>query len=116
MSLLDPANLIFQNLTTPISVRSLFMSFSPTLCILRVRCDLIVMATHGRGGLQRWVMGSVTERVLGATKLPLLIIRPKNEQHRYPRSACSNMYSDQQDAPTYANAGGSVLLSDVCGD
>ncbi len=38
-------------------------------------CDLIAMATHGRGGVQRWVMGSVTDRVLGATKLPLLIVR-----------------------------------------
>src|SRR6266571_5874414 len=25
-------------------------------------CDLIAMSTHGRGGLERWVMGSVTER------------------------------------------------------
>jgi nucleotide-binding universal stress UspA family protein len=40
-------------------------------------CDLIAMATHGRGGLQRWVMGSVTERVLGATRLPMLIVRPQ---------------------------------------
>jgi len=38
--------------------------------------DVIVMATHGRGAPQRWVMGSVTERVLGATKLPMLIVRP----------------------------------------
>jgi len=40
-------------------------------------CDAIAMATHGRSGVQRWVMGSMTERVLGATKLPLLIVRPK---------------------------------------
>jgi nucleotide-binding universal stress UspA family protein len=39
--------------------------------------DLIAMATHGREGLQRLVMGSVTEHVLGATKLPLLMVRPK---------------------------------------
>ncbi|TMC20067.1 MAG: universal stress protein [Chloroflexi bacterium] len=39
-------------------------------------CDLIAMATHGRGGLQRWMLGSVTERVLDSTKLPLLIVRP----------------------------------------
>ncbi len=38
---------------------------------------LIAMATHGRSGLQRLVMGSVTEQVLGATKLPLLIMRPR---------------------------------------
>jgi nucleotide-binding universal stress UspA family protein len=42
-------------------------------------CDLIAIATHGRGGMQRLVMGSVTERVLGATKLPMLIVRPKTE-------------------------------------
>jgi nucleotide-binding universal stress UspA family protein len=42
-------------------------------------CDIIAMATHGRGGLQRWAMGSVTERVLQGTKLPLLIVRAQNK-------------------------------------
>ncbi len=42
--------------------------------------DLIAMATHGREGLQRLVMGSVTEQVLGATKLPLLMVRPKEAE------------------------------------
>lgn len=37
---------------------------------------LIVMSTHGRGGLERWMIGSVTERVLTTTKLPMLIVRP----------------------------------------
>jgi len=37
-------------------------------------CDLIAITTHGRGGLQRLAMGSVTESVLGATKLPLLVV------------------------------------------
>lgn len=36
--------------------------------------DLIAISTHGRSGLRRLVMGSVTERVLGATRLPLLIV------------------------------------------
>ena len=40
-------------------------------------CDLIAMSTHGRAGLERWVMGSVTECILGATKLPLLVVRPE---------------------------------------
>jgi len=39
-------------------------------------CDLIAIATHGRGGLRRMVMGSVTEHLLGSTRLPLLIVRP----------------------------------------
>jgi nucleotide-binding universal stress UspA family protein len=38
--------------------------------------DLIAMATHGRSGLRRVVMGSVTEHMLGTTRLPLLIVRP----------------------------------------
>ncbi len=36
--------------------------------------DLIAMATHGRGGVPRWFMGSVMERVLHHTKLPLLVV------------------------------------------
>ncbi|HVB72996.1 MAG TPA: universal stress protein [Ktedonobacteraceae bacterium] len=47
------------------------------------RCDLIAMATHGRTGFQHWVLGSITERVLGATRLPILIVRPaETEFHR----------------------------------
>lgn len=39
-------------------------------------CDLIAMTTHGLGGSQKWVTGSITDRVLHATRLPLLIVRP----------------------------------------
>jgi nucleotide-binding universal stress UspA family protein len=42
-------------------------------------CDLIATSTHGRHGLQRWVMGSVTERLLETIKLPILIVRPVRE-------------------------------------
>ncbi len=38
--------------------------------------DIIALATHGRSGLQRWARGSVTERLLEATKLPLMIVHP----------------------------------------
>jgi nucleotide-binding universal stress UspA family protein len=41
-------------------------------------CDLIAMATHGYSGIQHWAMGSITERVLSATKLPLLIVHPQD--------------------------------------
>jgi nucleotide-binding universal stress UspA family protein len=44
--------------------------------------DFIAMATHGRGGVQHWAMGSVSERVLHATRLPLLIMRPQDVQTR----------------------------------
>lgn len=38
--------------------------------------DLIAMATHGRSGLARLAIGSITERVLSATVAPALIVRP----------------------------------------
>jgi nucleotide-binding universal stress UspA family protein len=37
--------------------------------------DLIAMASHGRSGFQLWALGSVTERVLQTSALPLLIVR-----------------------------------------
>lgn len=39
--------------------------------------DAIVMATHGGSNLAYWIMGSITERVLHGSKLPLLIVRPE---------------------------------------
>ena len=38
-------------------------------------CDLIVMASHGRGGLSAMVLGSVTNKVLTYTKTPVLVCR-----------------------------------------
>lgn len=38
--------------------------------------DLIVMATHGRAGLQRVLAGSVSERVLTEASVPVLLIKP----------------------------------------
>jgi nucleotide-binding universal stress UspA family protein len=37
-------------------------------------CDLIVMATHGYTGVQRWVLGSTADKVLHATTCPLVLI------------------------------------------
>jgi nucleotide-binding universal stress UspA family protein len=39
--------------------------------------NLIVMSTHGRSGLGRWVFGSVAERVLLGVTSPILLIRPR---------------------------------------
>jgi nucleotide-binding universal stress UspA family protein len=39
---------------------------------------LIAMATHGRSGVRRWLLGSVTEKVLRATHNPLLLIRARS--------------------------------------
>ena len=39
--------------------------------------DLICIATHGRSGLGRVVFGSVADRVLRDSGLPILVIKPK---------------------------------------
>ena len=43
------------------------------------KVDTIVMSTHGRGGLSRWVYGSVADRVLRHAHVPVLLIRPENQ-------------------------------------
>lgn len=40
----------------------------------RQRCDLIVMATHGRHGLDALIHGSLTKSVLAHSKVPLLVV------------------------------------------
>ena len=38
--------------------------------------DLIVMSTHGRGGVRRFLVGSVTDRVIRSTDRPVLVVHP----------------------------------------
>lgn len=37
--------------------------------------DIILMATHGRSGIKRWVLGSVADKVLRASKVPVWLAR-----------------------------------------
>jgi nucleotide-binding universal stress UspA family protein len=43
----------------------------------REEADLVVMATHGRGGLRRLMLGSVAESVVKAAPVPVLVFRPQ---------------------------------------
>lgn len=38
-------------------------------------CDLVVMASHGRSGLSKLIIGSETQKVLANTTTPVLVIR-----------------------------------------
>jgi nucleotide-binding universal stress UspA family protein len=38
--------------------------------------SLIVMATHGRSGIRRWFLGSVADKVVRSSHVPVLLIRP----------------------------------------
>jgi len=39
------------------------------------KVDLIAMSTHGRSGVSRWVFGSVAEKVLRGTDVPIFLVR-----------------------------------------
>jgi nucleotide-binding universal stress UspA family protein len=58
----------------------------PAAAILRYAhhhaIDAIAMATHGRSGLSRWAFGSVADKVLHGTTLPLLLYRPPMDVNR----------------------------------
>lgn len=66
-------------------VRQIVRVGTPAESILAVaakeKATLVAMSTHGRSGLSRWILGSVAEKVLRASTVPLLLVRS------YTRSA-----------------------------
>jgi nucleotide-binding universal stress UspA family protein len=41
------------------------------------RADVIAMSTHGRSGVRRWLLGSIANRVVNHSPIPVLLIRPQ---------------------------------------
>lgn len=41
--------------------------------------DLIAMTTHGRSGIEKWVLGSVADRVVRSARQPVFLVRPQEE-------------------------------------
>src|SRR5215510_11311160 len=69
--------------------------------------DLIVMGTHGRRGVERWFMGSTTEKLLRHSPVPLVTISAMGEQDfnvpRFRRILVTTDFSDgTPDALAYA--------------
>jgi nucleotide-binding universal stress UspA family protein len=62
-----------------LAVRSAIEDGTPHREILgyadRENIDLVVMGTHGRSGLDKYLLGSVTERVVRAADVPVLTVR-----------------------------------------
>lgn len=62
--------------------RSVEQGSAAELIIEKAEADkstLIAMTTHGRSGLNRWLLGSVAERVLRSTTNPLLLVKANHE-------------------------------------
>jgi len=41
------------------------------------KTDLIIMSTHGHAGIKRWVLGSIAQKVLQGTNIPVLLVKSK---------------------------------------
>jgi len=41
------------------------------------QADVVVMSTHGRSGVKRWSLGSVADRVVTHSDIPVMLIRPQ---------------------------------------
>jgi nucleotide-binding universal stress UspA family protein len=62
------------------------------------RADLLVLGTHGRSGFQRLFLGSVTEKVLRTTSVPVMTIPPpvkKPDSVRFGTILCPVDFSDE---------------------
>ncbi len=42
-----------------------------------IHADVIVMSTHGRSGVKRWLLGSIADRVVTHSDIPIMLIRPQ---------------------------------------
>jgi len=49
-------------------------------CAANEHVDLVVMSTHGRSGLSRMLIGSVTDRLVRAAKCPVLVVPVHGEK------------------------------------
>jgi nucleotide-binding universal stress UspA family protein len=59
----------------PVVVRSDLVAESLLSTAKKNKCDLIVMASHGRKGLKRVLLGSETQQVLTHSQIPVLVLR-----------------------------------------
>jgi nucleotide-binding universal stress UspA family protein len=58
-----------------LTVKSDLIAESIIATAKRSKCDLIVMASHGRKGLKRLLLGSETQHVLTHSTIPVLVLR-----------------------------------------
>jgi nucleotide-binding universal stress UspA family protein len=63
-------------------------------CVREMGIDLVVMSTHGRGGIRRAWLGSVADHLIRHLEIPVLLVRPR----------------EGEAAPAHALRGGQILV------
>jgi nucleotide-binding universal stress UspA family protein len=77
------------------------------------KVDLIVISTHGYSGLTRWMLGSVTERVLRGAACPVLVVRTESPVRRVVITLDGSELSEQALKPGFdlaAQTGSAVAV------
>ena len=59
----------------PVTVKADLVAEAIIATAKRSKCDLIVMASHGRRGIKRLLLGSETQQVLTHSHIPVLVLR-----------------------------------------
>ena len=76
----DTMNVFVKDNFKDLSVQGKVVTGYPAEEILSIAeaegCDMIVMGTHGRKGIDRILFGSVAEKVVKSSKSPVLTVRP----------------------------------------
>lgn len=121
----DMTQFVRPSVAASVPVRTEIVAGAPTRHILeraqKWPADLIVMGTHGASGFERFVLGSVTEKVLRKAPCPVLVVpreadAPSGVPVVFRRILCATDFSpSSQRALSYAislagEAGGSLTL------
>jgi len=91
-----------ENVPAEVTMHTRVVEDTPASAIVKtadeIEADVIVMGTHGRGGVNRLLLGSVAERVLHETSRPLLTVReasrPAAGAPAKPRVLCPVNFSE----------------------
>jgi nucleotide-binding universal stress UspA family protein len=76
--------------------------------------DLIVMCTHGRGGLRGWLFGSIAQQVIASGTTPVLLVQP-DEKGDPPPPSCGQILIPLDGDPDHEEGlPAAVALAQVC--
>ena len=59
---------------------SIFVTGNPAFCIAKtsLNYDMIIISSHGRSGIKRFLLGSVTDKLINLSPIPVLVVKEKS--------------------------------------